>query len=292
MANATPPLNFDTFWNFKDPGISEIRFTELLAAATNPDDRIEIETQIARAQVLQRNFAAAHQTLDDVEKRLFGASFATQVRYLLERGRAYNSSNERAKARSLFVRAFEVAEGAVLDDLAVDAAHMMGIIEPPIEALKWNERAVGIAEGSNDLKAKGWLGSLYNNIGWTYYDKQNYPMAIEIFQRAEEWYKERHSEQWIRIARYSIGKTRRAMEQFAEALSIQECIAAEIEQKHLDPDGYVFEELAECHLALGRKEEAKPFFDRAYDLLSKDPWLAENEQKRLERLKELAGTGH
>ena len=82
------------------------------------------------------------------------------------------------------------------------------------------------------------------------------------------------------------------MEQFAEALSIQECIAAEIEQKHLDPDGYVFEELAECHLALGRKEEAKPFFDRAYDLLSKDPWLAENEQKRLERLKELAGTGH
>jgi hypothetical protein len=45
-------------------------------------------------------------------------------------------------------------------------------------------------------------------------------------------------------------------------------------------------------LALGRKEEAKPFFDRAYDLLSKDPWLAENEQKRLERLKELAGTGH
>jgi tetratricopeptide (TPR) repeat protein len=291
MANATP-LNFDTFWDFKDPGISEIRFTKLLAATTDPDDRIQIETQIARAQVLQRNFAAAHQTLDDIEKRLFGASFATQVRYFLERGRAYNSSNERAEARSLFVRAFEVAQGAALDDLAVDSAHMMGIIEPPIEALKWNEKAVGIAEGSDDPKAKDWLGSLYNNIGWTYYDKQDYPMALDIFQRGEEWYKERHSEQWARIARYSIGKTRRAMEQFAHALTIQEGIAAEIEQKHLDPDGYVFEEIAECHLAFGRKEEAKPFFDRAYELLSKDPWLAENEQKRLERLKELAGTGH
>ena len=53
-------------------------------------------------------------------------------------------------------------------------------------------------------------------------------------------------------------------------------------------DGYVCEELAECLWSLNRKKQARPFFAKAYAILSKDPWLAANEPERLARLKQLA----
>jgi tetratricopeptide (TPR) repeat protein len=60
-------------------------------------------------------------------------------------------------------------------------------------------------------------------------------------------------------------------------------------QRALEQNGdgmYVYEEIAECLLLLKREAEARPYFAKAYEMLSKDPWLAENESARLERLKE------
>ncbi len=82
-----------------------------------------------------------------------------------------------------------------------------------------------------------------------------------------------------RIARYSIGKTHRAMGRYEDALALQ---------KSLKPDGYILEEIAECLLALKRPDEAKQYFARAYEELAKDEWLAANEPQRLQRLRELS----
>jgi hypothetical protein len=73
-----------------------------------------------------------------------------------------------------------------------------------------------------------------------------------------------------------------------EALAVQRELHEELKNAG-EPDGYVFEELGECLLALGRGAEAKPYFARAFELLSKDPWFPPNESKRLERMKELGG---
>jgi hypothetical protein len=54
-----------------------------------------------------------------------------------------------------------------------------------------------------------------------------------------------------------------------------------------DADGYVFEEIGECLLALNRVGEAQPYFAKAYKLLSEDLWLVEREPHRLERLRQL-----
>ena len=81
---------------------------------------------------------------------------------------------------------------------------------------------------------------------------------------------------------YIIGegvKTYRAMGRFEEALALQQ---------KLSTDGFVNEEIAECLLALKRPEEAKSYFARAYELLSKDKWLAAEEPKRVERLRDLS----
>jgi hypothetical protein len=52
-------VDFDKLWNFNDPAESERKFRAL------PPDA-EVQTQIARAQGLQRKFDEAHKTLDAV----------------------------------------------------------------------------------------------------------------------------------------------------------------------------------------------------------------------------------
>jgi hypothetical protein len=73
-----------------------------------------------------------------------------------------------------------------------------------------------------------------------------------------------------------------------EALAIQQSLRSERER--LDkPDGYVYEELGECLWAMGRKDDARPWFGKAHAVLAKDPWLQRDEAARLARLERLAG---
>lgn len=284
-------FDLDSLWNYDQPAESEKKFRDFLATASDSQLKLQVQTQIARAQGLQRKFDDAHRTLDAVQQTFAKSPPApvTEVRYLLERGRVFNSSKKPDQARPLFMAAWDKAREHTLDFFAVDAAHMLGIVEPPDAALAWNEKAMALAEKSADPKAKQWLGALFNNIGWTYYDKQDYRKALECFERDLRWYAERNKLSQARIARYSIGKTLRALGRTEDALKLQQAIAKEIEQNKATPDGYVFEEIAECLLQLKRADEAGKYFRLAYDQLSRDEWLAANEPARLARLKELGG---
>ena len=63
-----------------------------------------------------------------------------RLRYLLERGRTCNSSGDKAAARPLFVQAWELGRAGGEEDLAIDAAHMVAIVEGGEKALDWNRR--------------------------------------------------------------------------------------------------------------------------------------------------------
>jgi hypothetical protein len=90
-----------------------------------------------------------------------------------------------------------------------------------------------------------------------------------------------------RIARWCVARALRSLGRVDEALEIQQALKASHDQTGTS-DGYVEEELAECLVAKGRAGEAKPHFAAAYRLLSADPWLAEKEPQRLERLRDLS----
>ncbi len=49
----------------------------------------------------------------------------------------------------------------------------------------------------------------------------------------------------------------------------------------------LFEEIGECLLALDRQDEASQYFRRAFECLSQDTWLVQQEPDRLARLHEL-----
>ena len=285
----------DSLWDYNKPAESEQRFTEVLDEAEksgNMDYYIQLLTQLARSQGLQKKFDEAHANLDKAEKLLEenegSANLDTaRIRYLLERGRAFNSSGVKDKARAFFLEAFEFGKDKELDNLTIDAAHMMGIVEPPDEALEWNVRAIKMAEDTKDEKAKKWLGSLYNNTGWTYHDMGDYDTALDYFERNVVWHTERNTGQGLRIAKWCVGRTYRSLGRIEEALGIQEALLKEIIDNNIEQDGYVYEEIGECLLLLGREEESVQHFKKAYEFLSQDIWLKDNEKERIERLKKL-----
>ena len=282
-------LDFDSLWNYSDPHQTETRFREILLQV--PEDNLaylELPTQIARAQGLQRKFDRAHQTLDQVERRLGKYASRARVRYLLERGRALNSAGQPNSARPLFEQALDMARELSEDYYAVDAIHMLAIVAPPAASLDLNLRAIQIAEASSQAKARGWLGSLYNNAGWSYHDLGEHASALDMFEKAEAARRSQGRGPEIHIARWCVARALRSLGRLEEALSKQMALKEEIEAAG-NNDGFVSEEIAECLLALDRADESRPYFARAYEILSEDAALAEQEPERLLRLKELAG---
>ena len=279
--------DFDAWWDYDHPDETEARFRDLLPQAkANPAYHAELLTQIARTQGLQRRFEDAHQTLDRVKSMLSPEMKRAKVRYLLERGRVFNSSRQKALALPLFQKAWQEAGEIGEDFFAVDAAHMLAIAAPPEEALRWNLDALALAEKSEKPRARKWLGSLYNNIGWTYHDRGDFAQALEFFEKAQAWREEQGQEKETRIARWCVARALRSLERIDQAYQIQRELLAEYQALDEQP-GYVNEELGECLLLMDRAEDARPYFQQAYEILSKDPWLAEAEPGRIERLRRL-----
>jgi tetratricopeptide (TPR) repeat protein len=283
--------DFDSLWNYDDPASTEVKFRQLIPQAEKSSDTVyhaQLLTQIARTQGLQRKFDDAHKTLDKALSLIAVGNITGKIRYLLERGRVFNSSNQLEKARPLFLEAYEEALTHNEDNYAIDAAHMLGIVDKGEESLKWNERAMELAELTKDERAKKWLGSLYNNIGWTYHENKEFEKALDYFTKNVSWHESRGSKMQLIIAKWSVARTLRSMNRITEALEKQRNLVKELDQMKLEQDGYVFEEIGECLLLLNRKNESKEYFKKSYELLSKDIWLEANEKERLERIKNLS----
>src|ERR1051326_4454197 len=273
-------LDFDSLWDYSDPHKTETRFREILLQI--PEDNppyLELLTQIARTQGLQQKFDRAHQTLDQVERRLGKYSSRARVRYLLERGRALNSSGHADEARPLFQQALDMATELTEDGYAVDAIHMLAIVADPASSLDLNLRAIQLAESSSQPKARNWLGSLYNNTGWSYHSLGQYESALQMFEKAEAARIEQGRVPEIRIARWCVARTLRSLNRVEEALSKQLALHAEFEAEGED-DGYVYEEIGECLLALKRGEEARPYFSMGHKNLLKKSLLGDKETER------------
>ncbi|HSI32290.1 MAG TPA: tetratricopeptide repeat protein, partial [Tepidisphaeraceae bacterium] len=283
-----PIPDFDALWDYPNPAATLAKFEairpdiERAADPTIPDEHLDgllqLLTQIARAQCLLRDYPAANATLDRVDTILAAHPLTTLItpraRTLLERGRCFNDTMQSDAAVEKFHAAWELATAHGLDFYAVDAAHMLGVVcgRPKEFLLEWNERAMDLARKSPDLKAQRWVATLQNNIGWTYHDLGRYADALVLFEDALNRRIAQGKPGPIQMARYAVHKTQRLLGRVDEALAGQEKLSAECETAGA-PDGYVYEEIGECLLTMGRRDEARPHFARAHALLSVDPWF-------------------
>src|SRR5579859_5380580 len=129
-------IDIVALWDFSKPDVSEARFREALAGASE-DEQVILETQIARSYGLRKDFATAQGILATLQPKLSTASPEANVRYWIELGRTYCSTTHakesqtdevKARGREAYLNAFECAKSASLDYLAVDALHMMTIV--------------------------------------------------------------------------------------------------------------------------------------------------------------------
>lgn len=289
------PLDIDTLWNFSDPAGTEAAFRSHLQGA-DAELKSELLTQIARTLGLRRMFEEAHAILDGVQTELPNVSNRIELRYRLERGRTWNSSGKKDQAKEEFLRAYEIGRVVGDDTLTIDAVHMLAIVEEPQRALEWNLLGIKLAKETDQEKAKKWIGSISNNLAWTYHDLGDYDTAMEHFVGALDYFKSVNREPALRIARWAVARCQRSQGKFQAALDAQLAIAkdyfpefriAEVAVGTDNLDGYIPEEIAENLLAMDREEEARPYFAVAYDRLSQDSWLSSSQPDRLARLKSL-----
>jgi tetratricopeptide (TPR) repeat protein len=165
--------------------------------------------------------------------------------------------------------------------------HMMAIIRGGKDRVSWNRKAIARADASKDPAAQAWLGSLYNNLGFAELELGRYEAALKTHRRAQAWYAERQDVRWERTSRWAVGKTLRLLDRCKEALPIQQELEAAWDAEGV-PDGYVYEEIAECRLVLGEADVARGYFGKAYEVLSRDAWIVEHEPDRLERIQVLS----
>jgi tetratricopeptide (TPR) repeat protein len=267
----------DALWTIDNPVDGSDRLRKALA--DHPERADELHTQIARSLGLRGRFEEAWGEIAKVSKE---PSKVVEVRVQLESGRLKNSSGYRIDSKPYFMRALALAEQWHFDYYAVDAAHMMGIVSEGSESVQWNAKALQLATNSKDKRAQRWKGSLLNNLGWGYFNMEQFNQALVTFEEALDYQKATGDAVRIRIAHWTVARCLRALKRYDEAFAIQTSLIPYPEQ------GYVSEELGELLLAMGQPEEAKPRFRRAYELLHESLGSDLRQTDRLARLKELA----
>lgn len=278
--------DFDKLWNYNDPAGTEKEFRKLLdPAAASGDDTYyyALQTQIARCQGLQGKYDDAHKTLDRVEKVIDARDLPlVKVRYLLERGRVYNSSGSTQSAARIFEEAHDLAVKQGAWNFAVDAAHMVAIAEQaPTDQVRWNLAALKLTEDHADTAR--WRPSIWNNLGEAYRSKRDYDKALECFQNIIKYQAEQGKPVW-RYARVDEAKMLRTLGRTGESMPKIKALYDEVSAAG-ETDGVVCEEYAETLLATGEESAAKEQFAKAWEKLKDEQWLKDAEPQRYERLK-------
>lgn len=284
--------DFMACWDYDQPAASAERFLALLPHLEASGDRqalLELKTQLARTHTLRHQFDQAHALLDEVEQQLTEATPRARLRYLLERGRSFNCADRRAEALSCFEQAWQEGLRQHEEPLAIDAAHMLAITLSGVDALRWHQRAIALAERSQREEAQRWLPSLWSHLAWSLFDLGRLDEALALQRKSLDWYEAHGRQRQAFLARWSVGRVLREQGDIESAWAMQLALKEAMEQAGEAADGYLFEELGElARLRQDPEQGAEEFFARAWFLLSRSEALASDEPERLARLKRLA----
>lgn len=264
LATTAMAIDLVPLWDFGMPELSEQRFGAALQAASG-DDRLILQTQIARTYGLRKNFESARAMLKALEPQIAGAGPEARSRYFLELGRTYASATHptdsltaegKQSARVAYQAALDAAKLGGLDSLAIDAIHMFAFIDTaPDEQLKWRNAALAVVESSTQPDAMRWEASVRNNIGYAMHQLGRYEEALDQFQKAVIIRERGNIDEATRTARWMVAWTLRALKRTEEALDIQLRLERERDAAG-QADPHVFDELEHLFSGKGNTERA------------------------------------
>lgn len=135
-------------------------------------------------------------------------------RYLGVRGRFEWQENRLEDARQTFNEMYDYCLTKGLHERAIDATHMMAIVEDLEGQVRWGLKGIKAAEKGQVTQ---WLGPLWNNLGATYEDLENYDKALEAYKKAREYHYEHGDETNRLIADWAVGHAYRLKGDYRQA---------------------------------------------------------------------------
>ncbi len=270
-APARAAVDIAALWDFSDPALSEQRFRTALESARG-DDALILMTQIARTHGLRRDLARAREILKSIEPQLATAGPEARTRHALEWGRNHISAVTRpeertpenlATARAAYERALAFAKDGGLDELAIDAVHMMAFVDDaPADQLRWNQQALAMVLASAQPGGRAWEASIRNNLGLSLHLLGRYAESLTHYERALALREAAGGRpRAVYVARWLVARALRLNGRIDDALAMQSQLEG---QMHVvgDPDPYVLEELEQIHRARGDATRAAAYSER------------------------------
>jgi len=215
---------------------------------------IEALAQIARTHLVMnkkeegRSWLAKAAELVDCKTQPRG-----WARYLGVRGRfEWKGDDDNETATQTFKEMYEYCAKRELHDFAVDAAHMVAITAPTEDQIKWAHKGIAAAEAGN---LTGWLGPLWNNLGWTHDEAGNHAEALKALIEARKYHYESERDLPKLIADYSVGVQYRKLGQLDEAMRwlkpamewAERLYASKPTPDHAEWVGFTHKDMGELH---------------------------------------------
>ena len=299
--------HFDDVWGqLGDPVLVEQRFLELLPQAfklQNKSIYLQMLSQLALAQAVQKKIDAAHATLDTAEKLLTPEYNLAKVRILCERGRTFQQAGYIAQALIYFEKSYELSDQCKFDKQTINAAHMIAIVaQTSAEKIAWNNKALDLAMNSDDVSAQSWQAPLLNNLGANYLEDLQLEKSLDAFQQALiAFEKSPEAGGNTRFAKFRVAQVLRMIGRLDEALAMQQEQLKEYDaitsngkfdmpaEMFILMRGFVYEELAEIYAAKGDLADVKKYAQLALIYLDNQMFaiIDPTSAQRLERLKQI-----
>jgi predicted enzyme related to lactoylglutathione lyase len=257
----------------------------------------EALSQVARGHLIQGEKGEGRSWLKRAEAVVSPEMPLGWSRYLGVRGRFEWKNDLLELATKTFTNMYDYCLQHELHDRAVDAAHMVAITAPHEEQIVWAKKGIEAAE-AGDLQ--GWLGPLWNNLGWTYEEMGRYQESLDALLKAREYHWKSGSEMNKLIADWSVGYAYRKLERPDEAESWLRPVLAWAERLYAadpSPDaaewvGFSCQELGELAIAREDLKDGHQYLRRAQESLAEakmPEWDPDGYQLLVDRFAEIAG---
>ncbi len=258
--------------------------------------QIEALSQVARCHLIQGRKEEGRSWLVQAEKLATPQMPKAWSRYLGVRGRFEWRDDHLETATKTFEQMYDYCLQHELHERAVDAAHMVAITGPHEEQILWAQKGIEAAEKGN---IEGWLGPLWNNLGWTYEEMGRYQESLDALLKARDYHWKLGSEYNKLVADWSVGHAHRKLEQLDEAeiwlrpvLSWAERIyASDPSPEAAEWVGHSCRELGEVAIVRGELGEGLALLHRAQAKLGEanmPEWDPDDYGKLSERIEEIS----
>ena len=214
------------------------------------DAALEAEScaQVARMHSQLKDPAGGAEWLARAERLTTSEMPDAWGRRLVVRGVYAREAGRSAEAVALFEECYDYCMARELYGRAVDAAHHVAIAADRETREVWARKGIAAAEAAGE---SGWLGPLWNNLGWDYIDEGRYDEALHALREAQKAHHVGGHPISALISDYSVGFALRMTGDYALARGIQEGVHKSALRALDDGDPQMLEWVAQSRRELG-----------------------------------------